>query len=199
MDDDPWFGLTAAAQSRICAAFNEINHRRRKKQIGWSLCIREAYLVCAREGLPPESAVTMVVRLGRTRKLKWLDEYRPTGRPAVGYFAGFAPASPLLEPAYQPISESEQRPAIIQFVADLMQAEAARVAAKQMPARYPRRAAWLRDRLEERGWGSHDLEAEGGPNHETTYRILQGAWVQNRSLQKLARTLKIKVNEIPDG
>jgi hypothetical protein len=123
MDDLP--KLTDALQARLWAAFQQIHHHYRQKQIGLYQVKREAYIACTREGLSPESSVAMVVHWGR--ELKWLPKWRVkygTGPRVGGYFAGFAPASPpSADPVYQPIPEAEQRAEIAKRVADLMPVE----------------------------------------------------------------------------
>ena len=74
---------------------------------------------------------------------------------------------------------------------------------------FPNRAAWLDARLSERGWNKHDLSGNGGPNHKTTQKILDGLNVQEDVLRKVAlglnayydsnghRLAKVKLTDIP--
>jgi hypothetical protein len=193
--DDLLPKLTEASQSRIWAAFQQLNHKRRGKQIGLNECIRKAYVVCARE-LPHKSSVAMVVRYARA--LRWLPAYRQTRR-YVRYFAGFAPDSPPSpDPPVQPIPEAEQRAEIARLVADLIQAP--RAAAN--PTRYPVRAAWLQAHLVERNWTKHDLARYGGPDPKTTQKVLDGLSVREDVLRKIAEGLsargtKVNSTDIP--
>jgi hypothetical protein len=80
---------------------------------------------------------------------------------------------------------------------DLLTPPKKRPAAKKPTKHYPERAKWLRKKLRECGRSLRDLEADGGPSHETTGRILAGLAVQSRVLQKLAKTLGVQIIEIP--
>jgi len=60
---------------------------------------------------------------------------------------------------------------------------------------FPKRAAWLKDRLRERSWNKHDLSRHGGPDHKTAQKVLDGFPVRDDVLQKVADGLsKGKVN-----
>jgi len=196
--DDLLPKLTEAFESSIWAALKQLDHRLRNKQIGWNECIREAYVVCARE-LPAESAVALMVRYGR--KLGWLAANRQTRRYVRYRMAGIAPANPPSpDPVYQPILEADQRAAIARLVGDLIQDRATPAAAT--PVQYPVRAAWLRARLRERKWNKHRLADNNGPDPKTTQKVLDGLPVQEGVLQKIAEALsargaKVSVTEIP--
>lgn len=56
----------------------------------------------------------------------------------------------------------------------------------------PVRAAWLIQRLQERGWNKYDLAAHNGPDHKTTQKILNGVPVGTNVLDKVARALSAK-------
>jgi hypothetical protein len=58
------------------------------------------------------------------------------------------------------------------------------------------RASWLQERLRERGWGSADASAFGGPDRKTIEKILDGKIVRNDILEKLATALSQKVSEV---
>jgi hypothetical protein len=111
--DDPLFGVTETARARIWAEFQQLNHSRRNKQVGWTQCIRDAYIVAARE-LPHELAVALVVHYGR--QLGWLETWRrPTHAPVP--IRGFSTIPP---PPVQWIPEEEQQATILKLVADLI-------------------------------------------------------------------------------
>jgi lambda repressor-like predicted transcriptional regulator len=63
--------------------------------------------------------------------------------------------------------------------------------------KFPVRAAWLRAELKKKGWSKHDLARHGGPDHKSTQKVLNGLWVQDGVLQKIADALKIPLNVIP--
>ena len=123
--------LTEALRSSIWAAFKQLDHRLRSKQIGLYECLREAYVVCARE-LSPESSVAIVVRYGRT--LRWLPAYRQTGRPVRYRLASLEPVPASPNSPLQPIPEAEQRIAVTRLVADLLQDKVPRATAGPAPA-----------------------------------------------------------------
>ena len=56
---------------------------------------------------------------------------------------------------------------------------------------YPQRAAWFKDRLDERKWTLHKLEKKGGPEHRTSQRVLDGKEVQDRVLESITRGLSV--------
>ena len=61
-------------------------------------------------------------------------------------------------------------------------------------ARFPERAAWLRERLKKRGWNKHDLKRYGGPEHRTTQKILDELSVGDDVLGKVADALSLSKN-----
>jgi hypothetical protein len=81
-------------------------------------------------------------------------------------------------------------------------AEQGRLVAGAVPARpntttvpqFPARAAWLAQRLAERGWDKHHLEAHGGPEHRTTQKILDGLPVQDAVLRRVIEGLNSKTS-----
>jgi hypothetical protein len=197
MDDLP-SKLTEAQESRLWAAFQELNHKLREtKEIGWNECIREAYAVCALE-LPHESAVALVVRYGR--QLKWLAAHRPfTGRSGAFRRAGEAASLPSPGPAPQLITEADWRLVIAGLVADLIRVKAPR-AAKQV--QFPERAVWLQAQLTRLGWNKHMLARYGGPDHKSTQKVLDGLAVAESVLAKIAEGLsaggaKVDLLKIP--
>lgn len=65
-----------------------------------------------------------------------------------------------------------------------------------------KRAAWLLKRLAERAWNKHDLFRQGGPDHKSTQKILDGRKVREDVLEKVADALskkhsKVSVLDIP--
>ena len=69
---------------------------------------------------------------------------------------------------------------------------------------FPNRAAWLRQRLTERGWDHNRLPRHGGPHRKTVLKILAGGEVNPDVLEKLAKSLsfstkvpKVTVLDIP--
>ena len=55
--------------------------------------------------------------------------------------------------------------------------------------KFPERAAWLKGRLGERGWNKHDVSRQGGPDHKTVQKILDGRRVREDVLEPLATAL----------
>jgi hypothetical protein len=71
-------------------------------------------------------------------------------------------------------------------------------------APFPRRAAWFRERLNERGWDHNTLEQHNGPDHKTNLKILAGRKVIPKVLTKVVMGLnshrdapRIKYSSIP--
>lgn len=67
---------------------------------------------------------------------------------------------------------------------------------------FPKRASWLRDKLRERSWNKHDLARQGGPDHKTVQKVLNGFPVREDVLQRIAdalskRTSAVTVLHIP--
>jgi hypothetical protein len=69
-------------------------------------------------------------------------------------------------------------------------------ASNQIQAEFPKRAAWLKDRLAERAWNRNDLVRHSGPDRKTVDKILHGVGVREDVLDKLARALSKKCGEI---
>src|SRR2546423_578861 len=65
-------------------------------------------------------------------------------------------------------------------------------ASNQIQTEFPNRAAWLKDRLAERGWNRNDPLRHFGPDPKTIDKILQGIGVREEVLDKLARALSKK-------
>jgi len=63
-------------------------------------------------------------------------------------------------------------------------------------AKFPIRAQWLADRLQERSWNKHDLYSNGGPDHKTGQKVLDGLAVRPDILEKIARALSMKVRQV---
>jgi hypothetical protein len=57
---------------------------------------------------------------------------------------------------------------------------------------FPRRAAWLRERLKERGWDHNHIYPHGGPDRKTVLQILAGENVRATTLEKLIAALNNK-------
>ena len=55
--------------------------------------------------------------------------------------------------------------------------------------RFPERAAWLKERLYERGWNKHHVGQHRGPDKKTVHRILDGYKVREDVLGNLATAL----------
>ena len=75
---------------------------------------------------------------------------------------------------------------------------------RKRTARFPDRAAWLRQRLTERGWDHNRLPQHGGPDRKTVLKILDGGEVNPDVLEKLAKSLsfstkapKVTILDIP--
>ena len=51
---------------------------------------------------------------------------------------------------------------------------------------FPRRAAWLEERLRERSWSRHDLSRNGGLDWKTVQKILDGQRIREDGLEKVA-------------
>jgi hypothetical protein len=60
--------------------------------------------------------------------------------------------------------------------------------------RFPKRAAWLKERLRERGWNEHDLQRANGPEHRTGKKILAGSAVQDHVLSRVVIALQSKMS-----
>jgi hypothetical protein len=56
-------------------------------------------------------------------------------------------------------------------------------------AKFPVRALWLKERLDERAWNKHDVSRHSGPNHKSVQKILDGYSVREDLLEKLANAL----------
>lgn len=76
--------------------------------------------------------------------------------------------------------------------------------------RFHIRAKWLNDELDRRKWNKHTLQSFEGPNNKTTQKILEGLWVQDDVLRKVASGLSkygrgvdqrfsVNVEDIPEG
>ena len=62
--------------------------------------------------------------------------------------------------------------------------------------KFPNRAAWLNKRLQERSWNKHDLARQGGPDHKTIQKILDGFDVREDVLEKIAVALSKKLHKV---
>ena len=60
------------------------------------------------------------------------------------------------------------------------------------PPPFPKRAAWLLERLYERAWNKHDLAKQRGPHHKTTQKVLDALAVREDVLEKIANALSKK-------
>jgi hypothetical protein len=54
---------------------------------------------------------------------------------------------------------------------------------------FPKRALWLRTRLQERSWNEHDVGRHRGPDRKTVQKILNGQRVREDVLERLATAL----------
>ena len=63
---------------------------------------------------------------------------------------------------------------------------------------FPKRAAWLRHELEERGWGTTQFLNHNGPNEATTRRMLGGLSVRPATLRTVADALRVDLSVIPN-
>jgi hypothetical protein len=193
--------ITGAARSRLLAALEDIVCDYREKRIGRRKALRTAATAYLTERWSKDLAL-WVARFARWARLKPLAVQ--TSRGVVGYFAGMEPAVPSPGPTFRPIPEDQTaREVAEEYIADLLappdEPGTKKPTAKRSSERYPRRAQWLEEKLEERypQHGSYDLEIDGGPHHETTARILEGLPVRRQSLQKLAKALSVQTIDIP--
>jgi hypothetical protein len=60
---------------------------------------------------------------------------------------------------------------------------------RKPPPEFPNRVAWLKLELRKRGWSKYDISQQGGPDHKTVQKILDGAAVRPGVLKGLARAL----------
>jgi hypothetical protein len=60
----------------------------------------------------------------------------------------------------------------------------------------PKRAAWLNEQLRKRGWNIYDLERQGGPEHRSAQKILDGLPVGPDVLRKVAIALSSKHSSV---
>jgi hypothetical protein len=72
--------------------------------------------------------------------------------------------------------------------------------------KFPQRAAWLTERLRERGWDHNTLEKFNGPDHKTTLKVLAGEKTIRKVIGKIVSGLnshrsarRVSVDEIPDN
>ena len=68
--------------------------------------------------------------------------------------------------------------------------------------RFPRRAAWLQERFDQRAWNRNDPRRQRGPDPKTVDKILRGEAVREDVLEKLANALsrkhaKVQLLDIP--
>jgi len=61
---------------------------------------------------------------------------------------------------------------------------------------FPKRAAWLKQRLQERAWNKNDVARFGGPDRRTVQRILDGFRVREDGLEQLAHALSKKGRKV---
>jgi hypothetical protein len=62
--------------------------------------------------------------------------------------------------------------------------------------RFPNRASWLARCLYDRGWNKHDLARQGGPDHKTTQKVLEGKKIREDALVKIAGALSKKLTQM---
>lgn len=70
--------------------------------------------------------------------------------------------------------------------------------ASGLPQRFPGRAAWLKQQMRDRGFSMHYLKVQGGPDHKTTARILDGEPVGELVIGRLAKGLSVPPEQIPN-
>src|SRR5262249_55664477 len=75
----------------------------------------------------------------------------------------------------------------------MIESSASQPTTEKSVSQFSNRAAWLKDRLAERGWNKHDLQRYNAPEHRTTQKILNGLSVQDGSLQKVIVGLNSKL------
>jgi hypothetical protein len=213
-------GITGGARSRLLAALAKIDFEYRQRRAGRVESLRAAttaYLdVGWRQDVP-----LWVARWAR--RCGWMPSQRMT-RPGIGgHFRGARPPTPAQMAMWETIPEATTAGVVAGVVADLLptavadpvpEGKAAAVAAKTVedplpavvagsekpaakPAKCYLRPGWLQEQLVERQWTLYDLEQANGPEHRTSQRILDGAAVQDRTLQALALALSVNVNDIP--
>jgi hypothetical protein len=108
-----------------------------------------------------------------------------------------------------------KRPCLMDIPRDLAvrkrfwEAEALGIVANGAKPRFPRRGAWLRDRMMERDWNVQALVVAGGPDRKTIKKILEGRAVTDSVFPRLAKALNqfkspdgntlqtVEVNDIP--
>lgn len=71
---------------------------------------------------------------------------------------------------------------------------------------FPNRAAWMKDRLTERGWDKNSLYPMGGPDRKTVQKLLDGRYVRAEVLSRTVAALNhqkinglaVKLTDIPN-
>ena len=66
----------------------------------------------------------------------------------------------------------------------------------EQPQSFPNRAAWLRQRLRERGWTHNDPSRFNGPDRKTVKKMLRGEKVSGSVLEKVAMALSSKARQV---
>ena len=110
-------------------------------------------------------------------------------------------------PASTPANESGDAPTKVaspQTIRETPPAELKNETRTKVLPSFPKRAAWLAERLHERSWNKHDLSRERGPDHKTVQKILDGLAVREDVLDKVANGLsakkgKVNVVDIPQN
>jgi hypothetical protein len=212
--------ITGGVRSRLLAAFDRISFDYRKGRISRRERLRAAATAYLDVGWHQDVPL-WVARLARWRR--WMPSQRMT-RPGIGgYFRGARPPTPAQMAVWETVPEDKTIAEVAEVVADLLSAavadpvpenKTAAVVAEavedlppavvvdpEKPAAKPAKCylqpGWLQEQLDKRQWTLYDLEQADGPEHRTSQRILDGAAVQDRTLQALALALSVAVKDIP--
>jgi hypothetical protein len=118
----------------------------------------------------------------------------------VGTIVQLCQASADLCKHYESIALEIERMESIQQIGPAPNAEAStpklRAKRKQQTAKFPQRAAWLRQRLAEREWDHNDPPKHRGPDRKTVLKILDGGDVRESVLESLAESLSKKHSNV---
>jgi hypothetical protein len=207
--------ITGGARSRLLDALDKIEHDYRTDCITGREVLHMAAAAYLEAGCRRQEVALWTARW--VRQCRLTRTQRQT-RPGIGgSFKGFErPLMPWEKAAYETITEDETARGVAEVIKDLLDPPAGVTGAAiasptnilpipvtitEKPAGKPakrclKRARWLR-RKEKDGWTPLRIEAEGGPDHKTVRRILQGFPVQGRTLQKLASALGVQLIDIP--
>lgn len=100
------------------------------------------------------------------------------------------------------IPKIHQSPGWLEHLDERAEAGQAVIAARQdtakPPSRFPNRAAWLKRQMADRDFSKHYIKVQGGPDHKTIARILDGEPVRPHVIDRLARGLSVPREQIPN-